>query len=165
MDVHEADDEASREKSARNRGPGWSRRVVSCVILGVAAIVVVLAVASTVRKERPVPPREVVWTEQERQEARDRFLSFAKRGFSKAEAREATEAFGRCLRKGDEAEKYSEVLATGRKGRSGELTTYEWYLELPFDPRRPDSMSRVLTVFVKGDPPRIDTFYYSDSMD
>jgi hypothetical protein len=105
------------------------------------------------------------WSERERQEARERFISHAKGGFSKAEARAATEAFVRCFRKGDAAEKYLEILATGRKDQSGELTTYERYLELPFDPHHPDSLSRVLSVFVKGDPPLIESFYFSDSMD
>ena len=150
----------SRESPARDGGA----RVVT-VSLGVAAIMVALAVALTISQPRAGPPRERDWSEGERQAARKRFISFAKKGFSKTEAGEATDAFVRCFRKGDEAVKYAEILAKGRRDQSGELTTYEWFLQVPFDPKRPDSSSRLLSVFVKGDPQRIELFYYSDSMD
>ena len=76
-----------------------------------------------------------------------------------------TVAFCKCFREGDEAAQYSAILATGQRGDFGGEAEYFWRIWLPYDPKRPDSTQRWLTVYVTGDPGRITRINVANTMD
>ena len=82
-----------------------------------------------------------------------------------ADPREVTVAFCKCFREGDEAAQYSAILATGQRDDFGGEAEYFWRIWLPYDPKRPDSTQRWLTVYVTEDPGRITRINVANTMD